>query len=70
MLPSAMALGSGLDHHLVIRPLAGETSRRIGLLWGLVWRRTYPRAADLVCLADVVRDTLPPDVRKACTAQV
>jgi LysR family hydrogen peroxide-inducible transcriptional activator len=60
LLP-AMALGSGQDHHLEIRPLAGEASRRIGL----VWRKTYPKAADLECLADVIRRTHPPSVRPA-----
>jgi LysR family hydrogen peroxide-inducible transcriptional activator len=60
LLP-AMALGSGQDNHLQIRPLTGEVSRRIGL----VWRRSYPKAADLECLADVIRRALPPTVRAA-----
>jgi LysR family hydrogen peroxide-inducible transcriptional activator len=60
LLP-AMALGSGQDHHLAIRPLAGGASRRIGL----VWRRTYPKAADLEDLAEVIQNTLPPGVQKA-----
>jgi LysR family hydrogen peroxide-inducible transcriptional activator len=60
LLP-AMALGSGQDRHLEIRPLTGEASRRIGL----VWRRTYPKPADLECLADIIRQALPPAVRAA-----
>jgi LysR family transcriptional regulator, hydrogen peroxide-inducible genes activator len=60
LLP-AMALGSGQDHHLEFRPITGEASRRIGL----VWRRTYPKAGDLECLADIIRQTLPPTVQAA-----
>jgi LysR family hydrogen peroxide-inducible transcriptional activator len=63
LLP-AMALGSGQDQHLEIRPLAVKASRRIGL----VWRKTYPKAADLERLAEVIRDTLPANVQVARTA--
>lgn len=60
LLP-AMALGSGPDHQLEIRPITGEASRCIGL----VWRRTYPKVADLECLADITRHSLPPTVQMA-----
>jgi LysR family hydrogen peroxide-inducible transcriptional activator len=57
LLP-AMALGSGEEHYLEVRPLADNASRRIGL----VWRKTYPKAADLELLAGVVRRNLPSAV--------
>jgi LysR family transcriptional regulator, hydrogen peroxide-inducible genes activator len=60
LLP-AMALGSRKDQHLEVRPLAGEASRRIGV----VWRKTYPKAANLELLADVIRRNLPPAVHAA-----
>ncbi len=58
LLP-AMALGSGQDPHVEIRPLRRKASRRIGL----VWRKTYPKTADLECLAGVIRHALPASVR-------
>lgn len=58
LLP-AMALGGRRDHHLEIRPLAGRACRRIGL----VWRRAYPKTADIECLAGVIRHALPASVR-------
>jgi len=61
LLP-AMALASGQDQQLEIRPLADNASRRIGL----VWRRTYPKTADLESLAKVIRGALPPTVQAAC----
>ncbi|MDJ0947334.1 MAG: LysR substrate-binding domain-containing protein [Alphaproteobacteria bacterium] len=60
LLP-AMALGSRQDRRLEFRPITGEASRRIGL----VWRRSYPKTADLESLADVIRNALPPAVRAA-----
>lgn len=60
LLP-AMSIG---DHdaspgQLRIRPIAGDAARRIGL----VWRRTYPKAADLQRLAEVITANLPSSVR-------
>jgi LysR family hydrogen peroxide-inducible transcriptional activator len=60
LLP-ALALGGRRDLDLEIRPLAEAANRRIGL----VWRRTYPKAADLERLAEVIRNCLPSDVDKA-----
>lgn len=60
LLP-AMALASGEDRHVAVRSLAGEASRRISL----VWRKTYAKPSDLELLADVVRSSLPPEVRAA-----
>jgi LysR family hydrogen peroxide-inducible transcriptional activator len=57
LLP-AMALGRGQDRHLAVRPLADKASRRIGL----VWRKTYPKAADLELLAGAIRRNLPSAV--------
>lgn len=58
LLP-AMALGSTEKSPFEVRPLAAGASRRIGL----VWRSTYPKAADLECLAHVIRGNLPSVVR-------
>jgi LysR family hydrogen peroxide-inducible transcriptional activator len=59
LLP-AMALGDHAGGAIAVRPLANALGRRIGL----VWRRSYPRTADLRLLADTVRDHLPPSVRQ------
>jgi len=60
LLP-AMALGGGHDPHMEVRPLSAKASRRIGL----VWRRSYPKATDLGCLAEAIRHVLPPTVHAA-----
>ena len=60
LLP-AMALGSAEDHRIEVRPLAAKATRCIGL----AWRRSYPKAADLNLLANVIRGNLPPAVRAA-----
>lgn len=43
---------------ITMRPLDGEPCRRIGL----VWRKTYPRPADMTALADVLIKALPASV--------
>jgi len=60
LLP-ALAVAGGGDQGFAVRPLTTGASRRIGL----VWRRTYPRGADLQLLAQVIRDGLPSAVRAA-----
>ncbi len=46
------------DPRLALRPLAPPASRRIGL----VWRRSYPKAADLEALAETLKAHLPEGV--------
>jgi LysR family transcriptional regulator, hydrogen peroxide-inducible genes activator len=59
LLP-AMALGDHAGGAIAVRPLANALGRRIGL----IWRRSYPRTADLRLLADTICDHLPPSVRQ------
>ena len=61
LLP-ALAAAPGKDR-LEIRPLRGEASRRIGI----VWRKSYPKAADIERFANIVRAHLPAAVRLAAT---
>ena len=51
----ALAVGPGAVAGIVVKPLARPASRRIGL----VWRPSYPRAADFRALAGTVRGALP-----------
>ncbi len=57
LLP-AMACGDFRDAAVTARPLEGGVGRRVGL----VWRRSYPRVADLHLLARTLRDHLPRGV--------
>jgi LysR family hydrogen peroxide-inducible transcriptional activator len=57
LLP-ALAVARGGDPAFAVRPLATGASRRIGL----VWRRAYPKSADLELLARAIRDGLPSAV--------
>jgi LysR family hydrogen peroxide-inducible transcriptional activator len=57
LLP-ALAVARAEDQPFAVRPLAGGTARRIGL----VWRRAYSKAADVELLAALIRDGLPPAV--------
>jgi LysR family hydrogen peroxide-inducible transcriptional activator len=61
LLPAlAAAAPTGLEPPYVVRPLRSrQASRRIGL----VWRRGYPKAADLALLAKLVRDNPPNGTR-------
>ena len=58
LLP-AMALDTREERPFAVRRLAVEASRRVGL----IWRRSYPKAADLSLLAEAIRRNLPPSVR-------
>jgi LysR family hydrogen peroxide-inducible transcriptional activator len=60
LLP-ALAVARPEDQAFAVRPLATGASRRIGL----VWRRAYPKGADLELLAAMIRDGLPPTVHAA-----
>ena len=60
LLP-ALAVACAEDQAFAVRPLATGASRRIGL----VWRRAYPKGADLELLAALIRDGLPPAVHAA-----
>jgi LysR family hydrogen peroxide-inducible transcriptional activator len=60
LLP-ALAIGRAEEQPFAVRPLATGASRRIGL----VWRRSYPKGADLELLARLIRDGLPSAVRAA-----
>jgi len=57
----ALALDERAGARLDVRRLAPAASRRIGL----VWRSSYPKAADLELLAGIVRAHLPRSVRAA-----
>jgi LysR family transcriptional regulator, hydrogen peroxide-inducible genes activator len=57
LLP-ALAVARAEDQAFMVRPLAAGESRRIGL----VWRRAYPKGADLELLAALIREGLPPTV--------
>lgn len=57
LLP-ALAVASTDNPAIAVRPLADGASRRIGL----VWRRAYPKAADLQHMAELIRGGLPPSV--------
>lgn len=57
----ALAVARADEKAFVVRPLAVSASRRIGL----VWRRGYPKGADLDLLAALIRDSLPPAVQPA-----
>ena len=57
LLP-ALAVAHPEHQAFAVRPLATGASRRIGL----VWRRAYPKGADLEPLATLIRDGLPPAV--------
>jgi len=57
LLP-AMAVGERREPGLVVRPLAAGLSRRIGL----VSRQSYPYAAGLALLAELIRARLPSSV--------
>ena len=59
LLP-AMACGGFGAAAVTARPLEGDVGRRIGL----VWRRSYPRVADLHLLARTLRDHLPRGVNR------
>ena len=59
LLP-ALAVGKAEEQTFAVRPLATESARRIGL----VWRRGYPKGADLELLAALIRDALPPSVHR------
>lgn len=58
LLP-AMALSGDEGREFEVRPLDAGACRRIGL----AWRQSYPRPADIECLAGAVRDHLPSSVR-------
>jgi len=58
LLP-ALAVSGPQPSTLVVRPLAGGESRRIGL----VWRRGHPRHEELLLLARVLQQALPDGVR-------
>ena len=58
LLP-AMALSGDEGREFEVRPLDIGACRRIGL----AWRQSYPRPADIECLAGAVRDHLPSSVR-------
>lgn len=58
LLPS-MALSGAGEREFEVRPLDAGACRRVGL----AWRRSYPRAADVECLAEAVREHLPESVR-------
>lgn len=60
LLP-ALAVPPAEDRRFAVRPLAAGASRRIGL----VWRRAYPKGADLDLLAVLMHGSLPPAVRAA-----
>ena len=60
LMPALAVAGAG-DQGYAVRPLATGASRRIGL----VWRRAYPKGADLELLATLIRDGLPPAVHAA-----
>jgi LysR family hydrogen peroxide-inducible transcriptional activator len=60
LLP-ALAVPHSEDQGFAVRPLAVGASRRIGL----VWRRAYPKGADLELLVALMRDALPPAVHAA-----
>lgn len=60
LLP-ALAVAGAEDQGFAVRPLTTGASRRIGL----VWRRAYPKGADLELLAQVIRDGLPSAVHAA-----
>ena len=57
LLP-ALAVAHPEQQAFAVRPLATGASRRIGL----IWRRAYPKGADLEPLAALIRDGLPPAV--------
>ncbi len=58
LLP-ALALGPARHKTMVQRPVAGDVSRRIGL----VWRRSDPKAAEFQVLAQLIRQALPREVK-------
>jgi LysR family hydrogen peroxide-inducible transcriptional activator len=60
LLP-ALAVPRPEDRGFAVRPLAAGASRRIGL----VWRRAYPKGADLDLLAALMRHGLPSAVHAA-----
>lgn len=55
LLPAMAVQRSDPSGSLQMRPIAGDASRRIGM----VWRRTYPQAADLELLAKVITENMP-----------
>ncbi|HKU93708.1 MAG TPA: LysR substrate-binding domain-containing protein [Vineibacter sp.] len=57
LLP-ALTIVDAAVHDIEIRPLAGGSSRRIGL----VWRHSYPKVRELKLLGQVIRDSLPASV--------
>ncbi|MEZ5665885.1 MAG: LysR substrate-binding domain-containing protein [Alphaproteobacteria bacterium] len=57
LLP-AMAADAAGPSSVVVRPLAGDAGRRIGM----VWRNGYDRAGDLHLLAALIRASAPPTV--------
>ncbi len=57
LLP-ALTIADAAVHDIEIRPLAGGSSRRIGL----VWRRSYPKARELKLFGQLIRDSLPASV--------
>ena len=59
LLP-ALAIGRAEERPFAVLPLATGASRRIGL----VWRRAYPKGADLELLAQAIRGGLPSAVRR------
>jgi LysR family hydrogen peroxide-inducible transcriptional activator len=60
LLP-ALAVARPEDQPFAVRSLQTAASRLIGL----VWRRAYPKGADLERLAALIRDHLPPAVQAA-----
>jgi LysR family hydrogen peroxide-inducible transcriptional activator len=58
LLP-ALAVARPEDQTFAVRPLINGASRRIGL----VWRRTYPKGADLELFAALIHAGLPSAVR-------
>jgi LysR family hydrogen peroxide-inducible transcriptional activator len=60
-LMPALAVAGGEDQGFAVRPLTTGASRRLGL----VWRRAYPKGADLDLLASLIREGLPPAVHAA-----
>jgi hypothetical protein len=55
-----MACRDFLSSGVSARPLEGGIGRRIGL----VWRRSYPRVADLHLLAQTLLSQLPNNVHR------
>lgn len=57
LLP-ALTIADAAVQDIEIRPLAGGSSRRIGL----VWRQSYPKVREIELFGQVIRDSLPASV--------